>query len=427
MKAKGSAGWVVAVGGAVVAIVAWIWGFGPDAPGTEKAETEATAPAGSAETAAAPAAAAPETAAPEAAVSTAESGEAAADAAAAPPRVDVVRVDEGGLATIAGTAAPGAVIALRLDGVDLARITADAAGQFATLVTLPPSDAPRLMQLVEILADGTENVGPDSLALAPVAAPETVAEAAPETATPETADLADGAAETGTEPAGLLVSPEGVSLLPDASGAETEPLPISIDTIAYGSAGEVMLSGRAALGGQLRVYLDEALVAEPLTDAKGNWTAEIAEVAAGLHVLRVDEVDATGTVVSRFETPFKRDLPAVAEAEAAADAQPASNAETAAAAQEPEAEGTAGTTAASDAETDATAAADTVAVAEEATSAAPSLPVTITVQPGFTLWAIARENYGDGVMYVQVFEANRDKIKDPDLIYPGQVFTVPQP
>ena len=437
MKAKGSAGWVVAVGGAVVAIVAWIWGFGPDAPGTEKAETQATAPAGSAETAAAPAAAAPETAAPEAAApeaaaSTAESGEAAADAAAAPPRVDVVRVDEGGLATIAGTAAPGAVIALRLDGVDLARITADAAGQFATLVTLPPSDAPRLMQLVEILADGTENVGPDSLALAPVAAPETVAEAAPETATPETAtpetaDLADGAAETGTEPAGLLVSPEGVSLLPDASAPETEPLPISIDTIAYGSAGEVMLSGRAALGGQLRVYLDEALVAEPLTDAKGNWTAEIAEVAAGLHVLRVDEVDATGAVVSRFETPFKRDLPAVAEADAAADAQPASNAETAAAAPEPEAEGTAGTTAASDAETDATAAADAVAVAEEAPSAAPSLPVTITVQPGFTLWAIARENYGDGVMYVQVFEANRDKIKDPDLIYPGQVFTVPQP
>ena len=29
-------------------------------------------------------------------------------------------------------------------------------------------------------------------------------------------------------------------------------------------------------------------------------------------------------------------------------------------------------------------------------------------------------------MYVQVFEANRDKIRDPDLIYPGQVFAVPE-
>ena len=50
----------------------------------------------------------------------------------------------------------------------------------------------------------------------------------------------------------------------------------------------------------------------------------------------------------------------------------------------------------------------------------------VTVQPGFTLWAIAREKYGKGDLYVRVFEANRERIKDPDLIYPGQVFTVPE-
>jgi nucleoid-associated protein YgaU len=61
----------------------------------------------------------------------------------------------------------------------------------------------------------------------------------------------------------------------------------------------------------------------------------------------------------------------------------------------------------------------------DAVAAAPA-PVTVTVQPGFTLWGIAQERYGDGVFYVQVFEANRDKIKDPDLIYPGQVFSVPE-
>jgi nucleoid-associated protein YgaU len=47
------------------------------------------------------------------------------------------------------------------------------------------------------------------------------------------------------------------------------------------------------------------------------------------------------------------------------------------------------------------------------------------VQPGFTLWGIARESYGEGVMYVRVYEANKTQIRDPDLIYPGQVFTVP--
>ena len=55
----------------------------------------------------------------------------------------------------------------------------------------------------------------------------------------------------------------------------------------------------------------------------------------------------------------------------------------------------------------------------------PAAPLTITVQPGYTLWGIARDNMGEGVMYVQVYKANRDKIRNPDLIYPGQVFIMP--
>ncbi|MGB3280399.1 MAG: LysM peptidoglycan-binding domain-containing protein [Pseudorhodobacter sp.] len=58
-------------------------------------------------------------------------------------------------------------------------------------------------------------------------------------------------------------------------------------------------------------------------------------------------------------------------------------------------------------------------------SATAPAPVTVTVQPGFTLWAIARDRFGDGIMYVQVYEANKDRIRDPDLIYPGQVFALP--
>ena len=50
----------------------------------------------------------------------------------------------------------------------------------------------------------------------------------------------------------------------------------------------------------------------------------------------------------------------------------------------------------------------------------------LTVTQGNSLWAIAREVYGDGLMYVRVFEANKGQIRDPDLIYPGQVFEIPQ-
>jgi nucleoid-associated protein YgaU len=50
----------------------------------------------------------------------------------------------------------------------------------------------------------------------------------------------------------------------------------------------------------------------------------------------------------------------------------------------------------------------------------------IVVQPGNSLWRIARHNYGEGLRYTLIYEANRGQIRDPDLIYPGQVFVMPK-
>jgi nucleoid-associated protein YgaU len=38
---------------------------------------------------------------------------------------------------------------------------------------------------------------------------------------------------------------------------------------------------------------------------------------------------------------------------------------------------------------------------------------------------LARRTYGEGIRYTTIFEANKNQIKDPDLIYPGQVFALP--
>jgi hypothetical protein len=50
---------------------------------------------------------------------------------------------------------------------------------------------------------------------------------------------------------------------------------------------------------------------------------------------------------------------------------------------------------------------------------------SLTVQPGNSLWRIARRSYGAGGRYAIIYSANRDRIGDPDLIYPGQIFTLP--
>lgn len=48
-----------------------------------------------------------------------------------------------------------------------------------------------------------------------------------------------------------------------------------------------------------------------------------------------------------------------------------------------------------------------------------------TVKKGDCLWNIAKKFYGNGSKYTTIYNANRDKIKNPNLIYPGQVFWIP--
>jgi nucleoid-associated protein YgaU len=163
---------------------------------------------------------------------------------------------------------------------------------------------------------------------------------------------------------------------------------VAIDAIGYDGSGEVQLSGRGAAGGgeggSVRLYLDNEPVAEAEIAADGTWASSLAGTAPGVYTLRVDQIGADGEVLSRIETPFQREERG-ALAAAMADAAEASGG--------------------------ASTPGQTIAVR--------------TVQPGNTLWAIARDRYGEPMMYVRVFELNRDRIRDPDLIYPGQVFVLP--
>ncbi|EAR52777.1 lysM domain protein [Oceanicola granulosus HTCC2516] len=182
-------------------------------------------------------------------------------------------------------------------------------------------------------------------------------------------------------PSVIVADAEGVRVLQPATGGEMAPevmANVAIDTITYDPEGEVVVGGRGGSDGFVRIYIDNSPVATSPIAADGQWRTDLPEVDTGTYTLRVDEVDAEGAVVSRVETPFRREAP------------------------------------------------ETVAqvMAEETSRAGFSVAVK-TVQPGHTLWAIAEERYGEGVRYVSVFEANRDLIRDPDLIYPGQVFRLP--
>ena len=330
------------------------------------------------------------------------------------PGFDVVRVSPEGDAVIAGQAEPGSEIQIRVDEVQAASAMADAQGKFVALFTLAPSAMPRILTLQSVLADGRRLASADSVVLAPTPEPPPVALA---DAADPAVDAADPATQTKTAeaaaaPAGasaaeavaaadpvaaapapaaaevapaapapapqaaLLLSDGGARVLQGAGGEDIDPRNVTIDAISYSTKGDVQLSGRGQSEGFVRLYLDN----EPLMDTEiapdGTWDGTLPAVAAGQYLLRADQLDAQGEVLSRYETPFQRESPEVLAAAAPGGAD------------------------------------------------AP-MAAKITVQPGFTLWGIARQNYGSGVMYVQVYEANKQMIGDPDLIYPGQVFNVP--
>ena len=178
-----------------------------------------------------------------------------------------------------------------------------------------------------------------------------------------------------SSPAVLLVEGDDVQVLQPASESPVVMDQLSISAISYSEDGAVQLSGISPAG-FLRVYLNNVPIVELIVPEPGEWNAELVDVTPGVYTLRIDQIGENGDVLQRVETPFKREEPAK--------------------------------------------------VIEAAQTRRPLVSVEV-VQPGSTLWAISRENYGSGVLFVRIFEANKDQIRNPDLIYPGQIFDLPAP
>lgn len=320
-----------------------------------------------------------------------------AAALAAPPSIDVFRLETDGGMLVAGQTKPGWETTILVDGAAIATVTPDGSGQFAEFLNLDYSDQPRVLSLLMRAPDGQAQVAStDEIILAPspklppepviVAAADEASEtsadeaAAPAQSDPSEAEIsgADAQQQSGSQ-AVLLADETGVQVLQAPTSGDASPevmSTVALDAITYSDEGQVQLSGRALGSGSVRVYLDNAPVITATIEEDGNWRSELPQVDTGVYTLRVDELDDQGRVTSRVETPFKR---------------------------------------------------EDEAVLAQAGAAQGSTKVTaVTVQPGSTLWAISREAYGEGTLYVRVFEANKNRIRDPDLIYPGQVFNIPK-
>jgi nucleoid-associated protein YgaU len=175
------------------------------------------------------------------------------------------------------------------------------------------------------------------------------------------------------EPVAVLLPRDrkGTGRILQAPGRLSAEGTLALMTVSYDESGKVLLSGEAPPGVPVRIYVDNRPAALVVGDAKGTWSSGLDEsLAPGTYTLRLDQLDPDGKTVARIETPFTR-------------------------VSEPPVEG--------DLQVD-----------------------YVVVQPGNSLWRIARRLSGKGLDYVHIYGTNQTQIRDPDLIYPGQVFEIPE-
>ena len=302
------------------------------------------------------------------------------------PTFDVVRIGPNGDAVIAGRANAGAAVTILDDGADLGRAEADGRGEWVYLPSNPLAPGPHELKLKADLPDGRTVFGGSTVVLVvpkpgkDIAGRETDAPAAQQplavlipdetkpgaevVQAPPTAPDAEPASDTpGTG------AQTGVRIATaEPEGVQPVDRSLRVTTIDYDSAGNVSIAGKGPKGTIVLAYLDNALVGAARVRDGGSWRINPkGKIESGVYTLRLDAVRSQA-VIARLELPFNL-------------AAPLANLRD---------------------------------------------DDFIVVQPGNSLWRIARRTLGSGYAYTVIYEANKDQIADPDLIYPGQVFEIPQ-
>jgi len=166
----------------------------------------------------------------------------------------------------------------------------------------------------------------------------------------------------------VLQRPDGS--LPSSQGTPfaDKQLALSMDALEYDDQGRVVLSGRATPGATVQIYAGNQPLATATADAAGEWSATSTRVVGpGRVELRLDQLGKDARVVQRIVVPLAQ--------AAAGELKPGES---------------------------------------------------YTVQPGNNLWQISRRAYGVGTRYLIIYSANLGQIRDPERIYPGQVFKLPK-
>ncbi|MGY4474747.1 LysM peptidoglycan-binding domain-containing protein [Bradyrhizobium sp. USDA 3364] len=280
------------------------------------------------------------------------------------PEFDVVNIEPTGETVVAGRAPPGATVELLRNGEVHDRAVADKSGQFVMVPRpLPPGNYDLTLRITR---DGKQVISKQSVAVALEAAAR-------------------------ERPMVALMAPDKpVRLLSQPAAAAPTAGKVAVEAVETEPGGKLHVTGQAVPGATVRLYLNDSLITSATADEAGHLSVTINKgVAAGDYRVRLDDVDpGSGKVRARAEVPFNvPDRTTTASIPAAA----------------------------------------TAAASDAGSPSAVVVPkiTTTTVARGDSLWRISQRAFGAGQRYAVIYRANQQQIRNPNLIYPGQVFVVP--
>lgn len=365
------------------------------------------------------------------------------------PEFDVTRIEPNGEAVIAGRATPGATIELLQDGKVHDRTVADSSGAFVFVPKpLPPGSYNLTLRTMD--ANGKPTVSKGTVAV-------------------------NLGSNKEAKPVAALAVPKAPSVVPSKPAADLEPR-VHIDAVEAKNGGGLRVAGRSAPGSIVRLYLNDAYIATGTASPDGRVGFSILDgVKPGQYRVRIDQMTAAGSVLSRVETVFNAPV-TMAEAKSSASPEAlasaiqsgssqASSTSTKALSQSAHAFERAlssSTTAPraigeadpqiSTSQPEITSApvsrtSPQLAVTNEASSeprpkretvplaaagstdqrgvvVVPEINTKVVVR-GDNLWRISQATYGHGKSYTIIYNANRNLIRNPNLIFPDQIFVLP--
>ena len=316
----------------------------------------------------------------------------------ASPTFDIVRINREGNAVIAGRAPAGSEVTVYAGDEVVGTVKADDRGEWVLVPEIPLAGGAQTLSLRALREQGETAKSNDVVVVmiperepsgeagaVEVAKTGPRSQAQPQTQTqpqtqaqtqPQTQAQTQAQAQAQTQQVVAVATPRdtfGASRVlqgPTISANVLSGDAVQLSTVNYDERGRLILAGYAPPGSMVRIKVDGRPVGSTIADDAGYWELTPANpVAFGDHALTVESVDDAGKIVASTQLPFTR--------------------------------------------------------AEIAKARLRPGELLVAVQPGNSLWRIARATYGEGVLYTVIYSANAEKIGNPDLIFPGQVFTLP--